>query len=93
MHMQVMQQSLLHSIRTKWETVQFALPTWNPFTQENESTVWSQLSESNNARLLHDLHVHSHDYCDIRQTVDSTLGSSRPRTIHTKHISRYNIGI
>ena len=47
--MQVMQQSLLHSIRTKWETVRFALPTWNPFTQENESTVWSQLSEPNNA--------------------------------------------
>ena len=88
--MQVMQQSLLHSIRTKWETVRFALPTWNLFTQENESTVWSQLSESNNAWLLHDLHVHSHDYCDIRRTVNSTPGSSRP---HTMHISRYNTGI
>ena len=49
MHMQVMQLSLLHSIRkhswfrytstvpAKGETVQFALPAWNPFIQESES--------------------------------------------------------
>ena len=38
--------------------------------------------ESNN-----DLHVLSRDYCDIRRTLNSTPGPSRP---HTMHISRYN---
>ena len=40
--------------------------------------------------LLHHLHVHSRDARDIRRTLNSTPGSSRP---HTMHISWYNTGI
>ena len=32
--------------------------------------------------LLHPLHVLSRDYCDIRQTLNSTPGPSRPHTMH-----------
>ena len=51
MHMQVIQQSSethvnqVHKYCTKWETLRFALPAWNLFTQENVSRAWSQLSE------------------------------------------------
>ena len=40
--------------------------------------------------LSHHLHVLSRDYCDIRRTLNSTPGSSRP---YTMHISRHNTGI
>ena len=43
----------------------------------------------NNEWLLYHLHVLSRDYRDIRPTLNSIPGPSRPRT---KHISQYNTG-
>ena len=40
--------------------------------------------------FLHHLHVHSRDYCDIRRTLNSTPGPSRPNTMH---ISWHNTSI
>ena len=34
----------VHKYCTKCETLQFAMPAWNLFTQGNESRVWSRLS-------------------------------------------------
>ena len=41
----------------------------------------------------HHLHVHSRDYCDIRRTLNSTPGPTRPHIIHAMHISRCNTGM
>ena len=48
--------------------------------------VWLWIAEW----FLHHLHVHSRDYCDIRRTLNSTPGPSRPNTMH---ISRHNTSI